>query len=109
MTNIKKEMAFYGKEITEDNLQHCTQITTIMHEFGDEIEVSHSPDSTFESTPAFSTTLLDVTSIANLDHAIFNDDNQLLIQTDTEEHLVRSDNIDYDVDGLVSSFLDEEG
>ena len=49
-----------------------------MHEFGDEIEVTHSA-----STPAISTTLLDITSITNLDRAIFNDDNQVPTQTDT--------------------------
>ena len=28
MTNVKRKIAFYGKEITVDDLRHCTQILT---------------------------------------------------------------------------------
>ena len=45
MTNIKKEIAFYEKEITADDLQHYTRITIIIDEF-DEFEFNE-----FDDTP----------------------------------------------------------
>ena len=54
--DIKKEIAFYGKEITADNLRQCTQTSTVIDEL-DEYDFidntykdSESPDYTLRST-----------------------------------------------------------
>jgi hypothetical protein len=103
MTNIKKELAFHGKEITNDDLRHCTQISTVINEFDDAVE---SLDASSELAFDTSTTLT-IASIANLDHNIFNDD-QISRRPNSKEHLIKPDNINYNVDSLVSHFLDEE-
>ena len=70
MTNIKKELAFHGKEITDDDLRRCTQISTVINEFDDNIEPFEITSKlTFDTSNT-----LTITSIANLDHNIFNDD-----------------------------------
>src|SRR5436190_7407961 len=45
MTNIKKEMAFYGKEITDDNLRHCAQFSTVIDKFDEFNEFDNMPES----------------------------------------------------------------
>src|SRR4051812_14503489 len=71
ITNVKKEMAFYGKEITANDLQHCTQISAVvdeLDEFDDVMEDPESSDYTSRSTS------LNISSIVNLEHTIFNGD-----------------------------------
>ncbi len=106
MTNIKKEMAYYGKEITDDDLWQYTQISTIVFESDDMPGVPKLSDSISES---ISIRLLDITSIANLDHDIFNNDNQIITNQTNQTNVNRKlDNINYDVDNLVSQFLEND-
>ena len=104
MMNIKKEMAFYGKEITADNLRQRTQTSTVIDELDeydfidDTYEDSESPDYTLGSTS------LDINSIINLNYAIFNGDHQVV---QTNRDLV-PDNLEYNAGELVSRFLNEE-
>ena len=106
MTNIKKEMAYYGREITDDDLRQCTQILTVS-ESDDMQEIPESSDSIPESISIIS---LDITSIANLDHNIFNNSNQIIQTDQTNQTNVNRelDNINYDVDNLVSQFLEND-
>ncbi|RGB32740.1 hypothetical protein C1646_762550 [Rhizophagus diaphanus] len=98
MTNIKKEMAFHGKEITADDLR---QYELDEYDFDDDTsEDSESSDYAIRSTS------LDISSIANLDHAIFNRSHQV-VQTNLNRDLV-PDNLEYNVGNLVSRFLNEE-
>jgi hypothetical protein len=101
MTNVKNEMAFYGKEISADDLRHCTQISTVIDEF-DEYEFSEEPES---PNYPFESTSLDISSMANLDHTIFSGDQ--VIQTNLNRNSV-PDNLEYNVDNLVSRFINEE-
>ena len=101
MTNIKKEMALYGKDITDDDLRYFTQTSTVIQE-SDDILKDIETDFNFES---ISTTVLDITSIANLNHEIFNNDNQVVENRENREQL--ENNIDYNVDNLVANFLKE--
>lgn len=109
MTNIKKEMTFYGKEITADDLRHCIRASTVIDEFdeyefdddefdNDELIDSGSPDYTSASLN------LNICLIANLDHTIFNGGQV----TQTKNRVLVPDNTEYNVDDLVSRFLNEE-
>ena len=104
MTNIKREMAFYGKEITVDDLRHCTQILTIINE----LEVNNRSEDFESSDQVQGSISLDISSLVNLDHTIFGDEtgNQM-IQTNLNTD-VTPDNIEYSVDDLVARFLNEE-
>src|SRR5271170_2963706 len=97
-------MALYGKDITDDDLRSYIQTSTIVYESDNIPEVSET-DFNFEF---ISTTELNITSIANLNHEIFNNKNQVIEineNRENREHLV--DNIDYNVDNLVANFLEE--
>ncbi|CAB4399501.1 unnamed protein product [Rhizophagus irregularis] len=65
ITNAKKEMAFYGKEITADGLRHCTQISTVMDEFDEFDELDEYDDAVVVHLDL---TSLNISSIVNLDH-----------------------------------------
>jgi hypothetical protein len=102
MTNIKKEMSLYGKNITDDDLRNFTQNSTVIYE-SDNIPEGSEADFNFES---ISTIALNITSIANLNHEIFSNNSQ--INVNREENLVNNvDNIDYNVGDLVTHFLTE--
>jgi hypothetical protein len=106
MTNIKKEMAFHGKEITADDLRQCIRISTVIDEL-DEYDFDDDTSEDSESSDyAIGSTSLDISSIANLDHAIFNGGHQV-VQTNLNRDLV-PDNLEYNVGDLVSRFLNEE-
>src|SRR2546421_12597159 len=107
ITNVKREMALYGKEITVDDLRHCTQISTVMDEFDKSNEIDDGPED-FESSDKIPESIsLDVNSIANLDHTIFSDEVvDQMVQTNLNA-VVAPGNIEYNVDDLVSHFLNE--
>ena len=111
ITNVKREMAFYGKEITVDDLRHCTQISTVMDEFNKSDEIDDRPED-FESSDKISESIsLDVSSIANLDHTIFSDEvgDQIDQMVQTNLNAVAPGNIEYNVDDLVLHFLNDKG
>jgi hAT family dimerisation domain. len=104
ITNVEKEIAYYGKELTADDLRHCTQISTVVDDEFDEydfddIDDPESPDHAFKST------LLNISSIVNLDDTTFNNGDQV-IQPDLNRNSV-PDNLEYSVNDLVSHFLNE--
>ena len=106
MTNVKKEMAFYGKEIIADDLWHCTRTSTVIDEF-DEYEFDEDDDESVDSdeSPDYvRSTSLNICLIANLDHTIFNDGHA----TQTKNRVFVPDNTEYNVDDLVSRFLNEQ-
>ena len=96
-------MAFYGKEITDDDLHHCAQFSTVIDKFDefDEFDnMPESPDYTLESTS------LKISSMANLDHDIFNNDQ--MVQPNNVNRENPPDNTNYNVNDLVLRFLDDE-
>jgi hypothetical protein len=106
MTNVKKELAFYGKTNTADNLRHCTRTSTVVdeideYEFDDDDDTSEDPES---PDYAIGSTTLDICVIANLDHTIFNGDQ--VTQTNLNRVLVQ-DNMEFNVDDLVLRFFNE--
>jgi hypothetical protein len=70
------------------------------YDFDDACKDSELPDYALRSTS------LDISLIANLNHAIFNGDHQV-VQTNVNRDLV-PDNLEYNVGDLVSRFLNEE-
>jgi len=110
MTNIEKEIAYYGKELTADDIRHCTQISTVVDEFDeydfDDIEDPESPESSESPDHAFRSTLLNISSIVNLDDTIFNNGDQV-IQSNLNRNSV-PDNLDYNVNDLVLHFLEHD-
>jgi hypothetical protein len=106
VSNVKKEMALYGKEISADDLRHCIQTSSVIdefdeYEFDDTSEDPESPDYTLGSTS------LDISSIVNLDHTIFSDDQATQTNLNRNRNLV-PDNLEYNVDDLVLRFMNEE-
>jgi len=102
ISNIQKELAFYGKALPVNNLQELVATSTFLTEFDDDDPIEHSETETEIEQNLESINFLNIESMVNLNHNAFQDDES---DSESEGSQISSneENYEYDDEPMISN------